>query len=53
MANKSRLHIPKPTARPGDEPDFGYLNLSPAGSVDKLLLTGKEGVTLRADLDPD
>ncbi len=35
MANKSRLHIPKPTARPGDEPDFGYLNLSPAGSVDK------------------
>ena len=35
MANKSRLHIPRPTARPGDEPDFSYLNLSPAGSVDK------------------
>ena len=35
MANKSRLHIPKPTARPGDEPDFSYLQLSPAGSVDK------------------
>ncbi len=35
MANKSRLHIPQPTARPGDEPDFSYLNLSPAGSIDK------------------
>jgi 2-oxoisovalerate dehydrogenase E1 component alpha subunit len=35
MANKSRLHIPRPSARPGDEPDFSYLNLSPAGSVEK------------------
>ncbi len=35
MANKSRLHIPRPSARPGDKPDFAYLNLSPAGSVEK------------------
>ena len=35
MAKKSRLHIPSPSARPGDKPDFSYLNLSPAGSVDK------------------
>ncbi len=35
MANNSRLHIPRPTARPGDEPDFSYLDLSPAGSADK------------------
>ncbi|MEL7187010.1 MAG: thiamine pyrophosphate-dependent enzyme [Pseudomonadota bacterium] len=35
MISKSRLHIPKPTARPGEEPDFSYLELSPAGSVDK------------------
>ena len=35
MANPSRLHIPRPTARPGDEPDFSYLDLSPAGAVDK------------------
>ncbi|HEX5788997.1 MAG TPA: thiamine pyrophosphate-dependent enzyme [Woeseiaceae bacterium] len=35
MAKKSRLHIPRPTARPGDEPDFSYLDLSPAGAVDK------------------
>ena len=35
MSKKSRLHIPAPNARPGDEPDFSYLDLSPAGSVDK------------------
>ncbi len=35
MTGKSRLQIPRPTARPGDEPDFSYLDLSPAGSVDK------------------
>ena len=35
MAKKSRLHIPRPKARPGDEPDFSYLQLSPAGIVDK------------------
>jgi len=35
MITKSRLQIPQPTARPGDEPDFSYLELSPAGSIDK------------------
>jgi len=35
MITKSRLQIPRPAARPGDEPDFSYLELSPAGSVDK------------------
>jgi 2-oxoisovalerate dehydrogenase E1 component alpha subunit len=35
MSKKSRLHIPRPTARPGEEPDFSYLDLSPAGAVDK------------------
>jgi 2-oxoisovalerate dehydrogenase E1 component alpha subunit len=30
---QSRLHIPRPTARPGDTPDFSYLRLSPAGAV--------------------
>ncbi|MEM7430773.1 MAG: thiamine pyrophosphate-dependent enzyme [Pseudomonadota bacterium] len=35
MAKKSRLHLPTPTARPGDEPDFSYLDLQPAGEVDK------------------
>ncbi len=35
MNGKSRLHVPHPPARPGDEPDFSYLNLAPAGSVDR------------------
>ncbi|HNP62785.1 MAG TPA: thiamine pyrophosphate-dependent enzyme [Woeseiaceae bacterium] len=35
MSKKSRLHIPRPTARPGEKPDFSYLELAPAGSVDK------------------
>jgi 2-oxoisovalerate dehydrogenase E1 component alpha subunit len=33
MSTKSRLHIPQPSARPGEEPDFSYLALSAAGAV--------------------
>ncbi|MDH3903153.1 MAG: hypothetical protein OES90_08035, partial [Xanthomonadales bacterium] len=33
MTPKSRLHIPQPSARPGDAPDFSYLSLSDAGAV--------------------
>ena len=29
----STLHIPKPTARPGDKPDFSYLTLTAAGTT--------------------
>ncbi|MEM9531742.1 MAG: thiamine pyrophosphate-dependent enzyme [Pseudomonadota bacterium] len=35
MANPSRLHIPHPSARPGDEPDFSFLKLSEAGAVQR------------------
>jgi 2-oxoisovalerate dehydrogenase E1 component alpha subunit len=35
MSNEPYLHIPRPTARPGEAPDFSYLNLSPAGAVDR------------------
>ena len=35
MAKESRLHIPRPSARPGEKPDFSYLELSDAGAVDK------------------
>jgi 2-oxoisovalerate dehydrogenase E1 component alpha subunit len=28
-----RLHVPEPTGRPGQETDFSYLHLSPAGAV--------------------
>jgi 2-oxoisovalerate dehydrogenase E1 component alpha subunit len=33
--NYAGLHVPEPTARPGSSPDFSYLTISPAGSVDK------------------
>ncbi len=35
MAHRSRLHIPHAPARPGQEPDFSYLELSPAGAIAK------------------
>jgi len=35
MSRASRLHIPRSSARPGDTPNFDYLELAPAGSADK------------------
>src|SRR5882672_3189185 len=33
MNKHSRLHLPHPPARPGQAPDFSYVQLSPAGAV--------------------
>ena len=33
MNRHSRLHLPHPPARPGEAPDFSYVQLSPAGAV--------------------
>ena len=33
MKKQSRLHVPNPPARPGEAPDFSYVQLSAAGSV--------------------
>jgi 2-oxoisovalerate dehydrogenase E1 component alpha subunit len=33
MTRVSRLHIPHPPARPGQTPDFSYLQISPAGAL--------------------
>ena len=33
MPRRSRLHTPKPHSRPGEKPDFSYLETSPAGAV--------------------
>src|SRR6202522_2193761 len=33
MNKPSRLHLPIPPARPGEAPDFSYVQLSPAGAV--------------------
>jgi 2-oxoisovalerate dehydrogenase E1 component alpha subunit len=35
MSTSSRLHVPHPSARPGEEPDFSYLHLAPAGAIDR------------------
>ena len=41
MAGRSRLHIPHPPARPGDQPDFGYVAISPAGEVERPEVNSK------------
>jgi 2-oxoisovalerate dehydrogenase E1 component alpha subunit len=33
MPARSRFHVPAPPARPGQPPDFSYLQLSPAGAL--------------------
>jgi len=33
MTQRSRLHVPDPPARPGEQPDFSYLQISPAGAL--------------------
>jgi 2-oxoisovalerate dehydrogenase E1 component alpha subunit len=35
MTKNPKLHIPQPTARPGEPPDFSYIELSDAGAVDR------------------
>ena len=35
MTPRSRLHIPFPPARPGEKPDFSYVQISPAGAVER------------------
>ena len=35
MTQNPYLHIPRPSARPGEAPDFSYLDLSDAGEVDR------------------
>src|SRR5580704_10436209 len=33
MNKQSRLHLPRAPARPGEAPDFSYVQISPAGAV--------------------
>ncbi len=30
-----KFHVPEPAGRPGDDPDFSYLNVPKAGAVRK------------------
>jgi len=43
MSNQPYLYIPRPTARPGEAPDFSYLNLSPAGAVERPPIDARAG----------
>jgi len=33
MSKQSRLHLPRVPARPGEAPDFSYVQISPPGAV--------------------
>ncbi|MEZ5550728.1 MAG: thiamine pyrophosphate-dependent enzyme [Pseudomonadales bacterium] len=39
MSRTPRLHIPHPPGRPGDVPDFSYVEISPAGAVPRPDIT--------------
>ena len=43
MTPRSRLHVPAPPARPGQEPDFSYLSLSAPGAVHRPDVTAAVG----------
>jgi 2-oxoisovalerate dehydrogenase E1 component alpha subunit len=41
MTKKSRLHLPRVPARPGEAPDFSYVQLSAAGAVERPEVTAR------------
>lgn len=49
---ESRLHVPEVPARPGEEPDFSYVRISPAGAVPRppIGVAVRETVPLAEDL---
>src|ERR1700722_16413827 len=52
MTKKSRLHLPKAPARPGEAPDFSYVQLSPAGAVGRpdVKARARDMLSLAVDL---
>jgi 2-oxoisovalerate dehydrogenase E1 component alpha subunit len=52
MQKQSRLHLPRAPARPGEAPDFSYVQLSPAGSVSKpeVSARARDMMSLSVDL---
>ncbi|HZT01140.1 MAG TPA: thiamine pyrophosphate-dependent enzyme [Steroidobacteraceae bacterium] len=52
MAQRSRLHVPRPPARPGEKPDFSYVKLTPAGAVSRpdTKVAAREGESLGREL---
>ena len=52
MIKKSRLHLPRVPARPGEAPDFSYVQLSPAGAVPRpeINARARDMMSLSVDL---
>jgi 2-oxoisovalerate dehydrogenase E1 component alpha subunit len=52
MSHPSRLHLPKVPARPGEAPDFSYVQLSAAGSVPRpeISARARDMMSLSTDL---
>jgi 2-oxoisovalerate dehydrogenase E1 component alpha subunit len=52
MSNQSRLHLPRVPARPGEAPDFSYVQLSPAGAVPRpeINARARDMMSLSVDL---
>jgi 2-oxoisovalerate dehydrogenase E1 component alpha subunit len=43
MTEHPKLHIPQPTARPGEQPDFSYIERSDAGAIERPPLDAAVG----------
>jgi len=52
MSKQSRLHLPRVPARPGEAPDFSYVQLSPAGAVPRpeINARARDMMSLSVDL---
>jgi 2-oxoisovalerate dehydrogenase E1 component alpha subunit len=52
MMKQSRLHLPRVPARPGETPDFSYVQLSPAGAVPRpeINARARDMMSLSVDL---
>jgi len=51
MNKQSRLHLPRVPARPGESPDFSYVQLSPAGAVPRPEINARARDMSRLSVD--
>jgi 2-oxoisovalerate dehydrogenase E1 component alpha subunit len=51
MSKQSRLHLPRVPARPGEAPDFSYVQRSPAGAVQRPEINARARDMLSLSID--
>src|ERR1700685_1656288 len=51
MSKQTRLHLPRVPARPGEAPDFSYVQLSPAGAVPRPEINARARDMLSLSVD--